>query len=564
MSTVNAPQPDASGPAEVFDSTIAAPSGNISRIGLPGPNNAEAPMHTGAANGIDPFFHTQYIALATFTWSTISDPGSLLWSIPIHPTETHQWLAHLAKMYNAWAGGIDFALKIAGTGFHAGAIMVARIPPNIKPSALTSTTAVTAFEYTIMDPKMLEVEIKSVMDQRNVMYHYLPLDIENRQTFGGFVAVYVLLPLSTSSTGATEISIQVLARPSQNFTFTQIRPINLDTIPIVVPTDLENALDFRNERTALREYMGLDNINIWSAKTKPFLEPETVNAIGFDQEPMNGYLIPRISTQQEIAYPEDVSSEYVGFTADASENQYYLAIKEGPPVIAWTKTITHIKDNITYPIITGSGRLTLLFSKSKLKVEVTFFGAFAPVNAASDPERIRNLKQKFTIDKILWGDEKIVFQKSEWGELKYDIFPDNNTLVTKFYLSIDEVTSYGFDERRFAPPIPESLVTFDDSVYPFEFRNILAQNSYKGFMDKNDALIFELIDTKVDLPILPLKLHYAGYFSTVTHTTDLAFPLKPARYMVKYLNRSKASTPMVSGKQLVQYARNRAVSLFSF
>ena len=78
-------------------------------------------------------------------------------------------------MYNAFAGGFQFSLTIAGTGFHAGKLMVVRLPPNIHPTSLRRIQDVGAFPYYIIDPKTLETIVKSAMDQRDVMYHYLPI-----------------------------------------------------------------------------------------------------------------------------------------------------------------------------------------------------------------------------------------------------------------------------------------------------------------------------------------------------------------------------------------------------
>jgi len=571
MSTVNAPMPDASGPAEVFDSTVAPPSGGVSSVGLPGPNNAEAPMHSGAMNGIDPFFHAQYMAITSFTWTTTHNPGTALWSIPIHPAETHQWLAHLSKMYNAWAGGINFAIKIAGTGFHAGAIMVVRVPPNIKPATLTTVSALTAFEYTVMDPKMLEVEIKSVMDQRNIMYHYMPLNVNDPQSFGGYLSIHVMLPLSTSSTGATEIAVQVLAQPAQNFMFTQIIPISREVVPVAVPTDLEDALDLRKLRTSLSKFGVIDKLSIWSKKTKAYLEPETLNAIKFDQSPMNGYFIPRLESLQTIVTPKELkTSKIVWVTSGDVPTNFTLNLATGDNIIAFNQFSTPADPTVKYPVVTGVGVMGCTYvDADKRRYNFLFNGKFDKVNAASDPSEIRNLQQKFTLTDSN-QDPALQYTAKTGGQYFSKIYPefsDNTEITSQWYLGISEGASYGFDTQKYAPPIPESLVTFDSgdnqSVYPFEFREALNSPAYEGFMEKTDSLMFELIDTIVDLPILPLKLHYSGFFTTILHQNDLSFKLYPARYVLRYTGRIKSSDYMVSGRQIAEYARNRAISMYA-
>lgn len=559
MSTTNAPQPTATGPAESFDSTVAPPTGNISAIGLPGPDNSEAPIHSGAANGIDPYFHTQYIALASFNWSVVDDPGKLLWSIPIHPSETHQWLAHLAKMYNAWAGGFDFAVKIAGTGFHAGAIMVVRIPPNISPSKLNTVPSITAFEYNVMDPKMLEVELKQVMDQRNIMYHYMPLDVNNPLTFGGYLSFYVMLPLATSSTGATEISVQILARPSQNFLFTQIRPIDMDVVPIAVPTDLEDALDFQRVKSLAATTADITKIVIKSPTSLRFVDSQTFNCIQFSQDPMNGYFMPRRQTVQPMEFQNTgMFSLYLQWQHDPDANSKLVRTNEYC-YLAWSDAL-FTDTKIEVPVIEGAGEMFFiahLTDKSKTTVFVALRGLFEK----QDPSHadLGKYKQRFRVDNLFTNDKSWVLT----------INKDNSPFAKdeEFFASLaakklhfegfvlDNDALFGFDMTKYSPPIEESFVLFADlndhySCQPWELTTALNKEAYSGFMDKNTCLVFELIDTKVDLPILAVKLHYSGYFTTIAHKDDLIFAVRnPGRYKFKYLYKTSAATPLVSGRQ---------------
>lgn len=566
MSRTNAPMPDATGPAEQFDSTVAPPTSNISAIGLPGPNNSEAPIHTGEANGIDPFFHVQYVAMAQFTWTVSDNPAKCLWSIPIHPSETHQWLAHLAKMYNAWAGGIDFAVKVAGTGFHAGAIMIARIPPNIEPSKLLTVPDITAFEYSVIDPKMLELEIKSVMDQRNIMYHYMPLDVKNPQSFGGYLAIYVMLPLATSSTGATEISIQVLARPARNFLFTQIRPIRMDVVPLAVPYDLENSLDFTKEVTSVTALENILTLKVNATTELIELDKQTVNCIKFSQDPMNGYFLPRIPTAARMAQPKEMVSDKILFTKTEAKS-WILNYPAGDSVLAWNTTKFQ-GSNVQFPVLTGDGAMVFtVATKDKSRFfNLYYFGTFQEVNPGTDPDEYKNLKQKFVVSYYTHVPSEGMGTEfyEAWFDLK-EKFSDNfGASVSLAYIQTTKV-SYNFQERKYAPPISESLVTFESestsSAQPWEFRQALATSAYAGSMTERDALVFELVDTLVDLPVMPFKLHYSGYFTTYPHTKNVEFKLLPQnRYKMRYVSKIQESTPMVAGRKLAEYARNNAIS----
>lgn len=223
MSSVNAPQPDASGPAEVFDSTASAPHGPVvSSIGQPAGPPQETPSHTGMSNTFDVKLHMQYVPIDVITWSVAQSAGTLLWKRPIHPRYCHEAMNVLSTIYNCWSGGLDFNFKIAGTGFHAGAIAIVRIPPNFSPEDFTTPSSWGLFEYVVIDPKTLEVESLSVIDQRRIMYHYMEFDQKNPNTFGGWLAMYVLVALNTSSTGSQQIQVQSFTRPSPSFQFSQL------------------------------------------------------------------------------------------------------------------------------------------------------------------------------------------------------------------------------------------------------------------------------------------------------------------------------------------------------
>lgn len=248
MSSVNAPQPDATGPAEVFDSTASAPHGTtISAIGTPAGPPQETPMHTGQMNTFDDRLHQQYVPTDIVTWSVTMTSGTLMWKKPIHPQFAHPGLAYLAGLYNTWSGSLDFNFKVAGTGFHAGAIAIVRIPPNRRPEDFSTPSQWGLFEYVVIDPKTLEVESLGVSDQRPIAYHYMNFDEKLPNTFGGWIAMYTMLPLNTSATGSQQISIQVFNRPGINFQFSQlIMPTNTPT-SIPFPSCFLEYFDFSSK-----------------------------------------------------------------------------------------------------------------------------------------------------------------------------------------------------------------------------------------------------------------------------------------------------------------------------
>lgn len=573
----NAPMPQGVGAAETFDSTIAPATGNVSSIGLPGPPTMEAPQHAGMVNGIDPYFYRQYIAMSQVVWDTSMSAAQLIFSTPIAPQRNHQYMAHLAKMYNVWAGGFDFAVKVAGTGFHAGAVMLVRLPPNIRPDQLRTLADITAFEYTVIDPKTLEVEVKAVMDQRNIMYHYMPLNLENFQTFGGYFAIYVMLPLNTSSTGATQIGLQILTKPAQSppFMFAQIRPLQLEVANIVVPDDLVSSLDFTVEKTALTTAEQILSFTAYSKKSKVEVTYETINAVTFDGTPMNGYFLPRVQgiTSFKIQQVEDFGTRKVQYlhSSTGDQKEVTLIFPAGDSVIFWKHLLFETTETDGYypQIEKTDGEITVRVTAQNRTRSFIFTGTFDVVDPPD--EDLPGALTKFTLTNVTHNLDQFIY-----GGYNTDYMdnPDDNSELGK-NKNISEINfkfndlKYKFDYRPYAPPIDESIILFQyssgETVMPFELNIILKSMKYKNLISKNDSLVFELFDIIVNLPILPMRLSYQGLMTTITQSRDLVYKIRsPRRYQFKFVGIIPTSTPLLSGrlplKDEARYSLHQALS----
>ncbi|APG78367.1 hypothetical protein 2 [Hubei picorna-like virus 75] len=224
QNTNNAPQPTPSNgqAAEVFagtDPAVLQPT--ISAIGNVGPSSAAGVLGTAAMPGLDQYIRTNWLTIGTFLWTVGLAAGDLLWSTRIHPS-THPILSYLSGIHNTFVGGLEFMVKVAGTGFHAGAIKMCRIPPNRDPKEFITTTETDHFEWGIIDPKTLEVVCQELPDQRRMNYHYLnDITVDG---FGGYFAIYVQIPLNTSASGTHQISVNVWCRASPTFQLLQVVP----------------------------------------------------------------------------------------------------------------------------------------------------------------------------------------------------------------------------------------------------------------------------------------------------------------------------------------------------
>lgn len=576
MSSTNAPQPDpaASAAAEVFDSTVTPSQGQVSATQGQGPSNVEGPMHAGELNTIDQYFFMQFIALTSFIWDTSMSPGQLVWSIPIHPTFVHQFMAHLSKMYNAFVGGFDFSITIAGTGFHAGKLLIVRLPPNIRPESLHTIADITAFPYMVIDPKTLETVVKSTMDQRNVMYHYLPFNANDYQTFGGYLAMYVLLPLNTSSTGATQISVQVLSRPARDFMFTQIRPINPDVVNVYKPVELEQALDFRSVKTNPLFATNILGLTAFTATDVRELLAQTWNCVKLNREAMNGDLFDRYEAQPRIATnrfnADGLKSFQIGtqdnqgtkewFCGNGSKLQYYFSFDgiklDSQPTTKQFATQFLCK-TVTMTPIPNAGKVP---SRSSI-----VYGGTLRTKLPDDPEGTF----KYVFSGAVTEVQTATLQKADTiEETGLDLLVSRTEIDFLNFTFYDEVT-FDADAKPYAPPIPESVVTFQtmsgDTVQPHELKNIILSGEYEKTYKPTDSLIFELMDDVVDLPLIPLKLHFNGYFTTLALTKNLVYKFEdPKRYYLRYIGTIPESTPMVGGRLPISsaatYHRNATIS----
>jgi hypothetical protein len=235
----NPPMPELIGePAtgSTFSSTDASGLDVPAIAGRPA-STMEGPRHANVSNDdILGYLKKQHLALQRFTWSTSQLPGTLLVSIPITPLRANTIVSYLSGIYNAWNGGLEYQAKVAGTGFHAGALGIARIPPNINPASFKTVAQFTAFEYSVIDPKTLEAVSKHIPDQRPIMYHYMSDDFSDPNNIGGYFVIFVILQLNTSSTGTNQIDVQIFNKLAPDFRFIQVIPPSLTSSPIVDDT----------------------------------------------------------------------------------------------------------------------------------------------------------------------------------------------------------------------------------------------------------------------------------------------------------------------------------------
>lgn len=500
MSSVNAPMPDASGPAEVFDSTAAAPhGGTISAIGNPAGPPQETPMHTGMFNTIDVKLHQQYVPTDTVTWSVTMTSGTLMWKKPIHPRFAHEALSYLGGLYNTWSGGLDFNFKVAGTGFHAGAIAIVRIPPNLKPEDFTSSSSWGLFEWVVIDPKTLEVESLGVSDQRPIAYHYSKFDEDDSYTFGGWIAMYTLLPLNTSATGSQQISIQVFNRPSVNFQYSQLVMPNPRVNPAPFPVCYSDVFNFTSKEI-LTSFPVSANALI--------LEPEAVTTTMavMNCVDLGGNLLSMYNTVTDF-------TEGSPFT-HLSCNK----VEDGTGGDSTLVTFSHCMKPLGHPML-----------------ETPMIIASADSDAGDD---WKNTHIK-SLDWIADKDKKAIFYS-----VKEKRSGANGTATYNVIVQTPIMPSVWKDNTLAAAARGESIVHFGyrwpNHESPDKFANVwgvqlmrLTQLFSTGvLMDSlpsGQCFLFKLIDKSESLPVAYVKLYKEGFFTTRAVEKQTIFSLANCR-----------------------------------
>lgn len=481
------PQPVGVGPGQVFTSTEdASPGPTISAIGNPGPPPMEVPMHTGATDTLDITVTRQYIPIDTITWSTTNPKGQLLWYRPIHPNFAHQILSYLSKMYNTWGGGIDFNFKIAGTGFHAGAVAIVRIPPNRHPEEFTTPASWGPFEWMVIDPKKLEVESAHVIDQRNVMYHYQPFDEKNTQSFGGWIAMYVLLPLNTSSSGSQNIQIQSFVRPSATFQFSQLITPNLPKADVTSPyLTIQSAMN--TLRNSCIHFKAISDI---------IIQPATVTSVRatgvFDRDAK-----PLFNINKSVA-ALDTASCYTSFFS-----------APGAPIVG---------------NINGGGDL---FSPLCISLPD------APKVKCVAEVRVSDDKKDVTFFNFLTTEPFKGLSQTEWKITQQE--GGNTGSVVAVYIAEGEHDWASIDEKMIAPVIKESIVQFKScgllsaSTCGIQLRQI--DGSIKEAVPSNSTCVLMVgYDVASKLPIGYFKLAPNGLITAAARQDAISFPSNNIRF----------------------------------
>jgi len=470
MSAPAVPSSDGSdaGNGTIEDSVSANP-GVVSGLQAPAAQTtAETVPHTGQSNNVDPYLYEQFLSVSTVTWNTTMLPGTLIFKAPIHPTSSNNIVSYMSKLYNTWSGSIQFKIKVAGTGFHAGALIMARIPPNIDPDSLTEMSSITAFEWELIDPKQLELVTRQVMDQRPVMYHYKNLDVTNPNSFGGWYCLYVLMPLNTSSTGLSQINVQIFSRLGNDFCFSQIVPPILDKT--ITSANPYNAL-FPPGYGAVEPYLSQPVSYIRVEVPTPLITKGQYGAVKLNREEAQSF-------EYLPAQNSYLTNESFGFLTTWDKQLRKVPMSMPAITYDWDTSMT---DN---PFIDMSAPLNLGKNSNVTPFLCLFRPTLRPLEIHSDGAN--NQKTVYN------GESPVYFEA--------DI----------------EVSGIGGTPSD--PPVLHHVTW--NSVQTVAMRNALL-NIIPANQVQNQCIRYVVSERDTGLPIMYLKLYPAGFFTTSPSSTVL-------------------------------------------
>ncbi|BAV24830.2 capsid protein VP1 [Norovirus Hu/GVIII/2-18/Tokyo/1986/JPN] len=188
----------------------------------------------GQFNVIDPWIYQNFVQApeGEFTVSPRNSTGEILMNLELGP-QLNPYLAHLARMYNAYAGGFEVQVLLAGNAFTAGKIIVCAVPPNFPLQNISAAQA-TQLPHVVVDVRQLEPVVLPLPDVRAGFYHYNQVE-ESRMRL---VAI-LYTPLRTNSAGddAFTVSCRILTRPAPDFSFFFLIPPTIEskTTPFTLP-----------------------------------------------------------------------------------------------------------------------------------------------------------------------------------------------------------------------------------------------------------------------------------------------------------------------------------------
>nr|AVM87214.1 polyprotein [Wenling rattails calicivirus 2] len=253
MDIMSGPEAGAAGGGAPGEGLVVGVVGSAVQAATPTEGMAMGQTTTGGAGVMmDPTVYNRFVLApgGLLSISSATTSGTTLFQMALDPG-LNPFTAHLAQMYNAWAGGFEMLLQVGANNMLAGKIIAACIPPNLDPDGVSTIEQMTSFPHIIVDIRAMDNVILPLPDIRRVLWHMIGDNTADGR--GGYILLKAFTRFLSAGTELVQFDVRIMTRPSPDFGF------NFLKAPSVLTT--EGGLEWYQEQCdalACPGYMLLD------------------------------------------------------------------------------------------------------------------------------------------------------------------------------------------------------------------------------------------------------------------------------------------------------------------
>lgn len=454
---------------------------------VPIDNSSNVTMGMQTANNVDAALYTNFRTLTQFQWNTNQLPGTKVFSIAIKPGNLDEIVRYFAAAYLTWAGMVQWAINIAGTGFNGGKLLAIFHPPMVPADNINQFSG-TLFSYFFIDPKMLPALVMQNRDVNRMLYHINSPEAEdgsfqNMDSISGHLTIIVYNQLVSSGPENSSLTVNVLTRLDPSFKFAQL------VLPSMGLTPVTNFPDF---------LAGPQKDPCWGF-------PLTYLRVGKEVQLQN-FLNWRAGLAKEF---DDV------FVPCGTMEFIYIGVIDVPAsgkmVPVDTSFQVFRRDGDVF-FVNSTNTKQVFFYTSMTAITVPKMVNVVNSVAEVDPIKMMDLYTPAIISKAGAYQTSLAINTRKFDQnfSWVDAIPWTENIPTLFN---ERVVSFNYspvDTQGW--PTTEALIT-----------NVLA--GLAAGLSKEVTPIFTLTDTTTKAIVLYMRLNRAGFFSAVPGLTSLLIPL---------------------------------------
>lgn len=542
MATTHAPVPTQAVEqgAEALPVTVPALTG----MGTPGGPTSEVPSHVGDINEVPTWFKAHAVFLKNATIDTGMQSGTVIAEFYVHPSTIpgHHW--SYCKFFGTWGGSLDITGKIFATAFHGGAIGCARVPPYIKSRDIATLQQFSILDWHMSDIRNTEPMTFNVLDQRKVMYHETKeFNKEDPATFGGSIVFFVISPLIVGSAqGIQQVNMAFFGKLGANFTVAQMLPAGVGPEgPLNNYDAFDHALDFAYPRHPLNAVNNVQAFYVFPSNVVQITNG-FFGSVALDGKFENRQVQGNKFDLKEPTCPVGSRLTYYspGTTTGENPNQ----INAAPRQYIAAPVSTAVTDAFMCVGVFGTGG-----EGNGDACNMSWRATGSGVANSVTP---------------LW----VVGKEGKGISSAEDVLIAPNIVSDKSALHPQEYSTTDAKLLKFGPGVTESFFVFSPtkttadkyySIQTWQLMEAIKRTAYT--IPDGYAMVFELIDSEVGLPIREVKLYRDGYFTTNATTTPIIITALNHKLVFKNLTLAKnplAPKPALSVAAIGSIASSRS------